>query len=344
MSALQSEVDVLREQLAAKEAIIAHNQFEKGGYLVYGKTGWIGGKLIRLLTKAGETIHLGTARLENREDLQREIDATKPEFVLNAAGVTGRPNVDWCEDHRPETIRVNVIGCLNLVDVCNERGIHVTNFATGCIYEYDDAHPIGGGEGKMFTEEDTPNYDSSFYSLSKAMVEQLLCNFGNVLVLRLRMPISADLHPRNLITKISSYERVINIPNSMTVLYELLPVALDMTKRRLKGVYNFVNPGAISHNQILDLYSEYVDPTFAYQNFTVEEQDKILKCGRSNNELDTTKFLAANPDLKITPIKECIVEVMKKMRDNLDKGLNEDGGLVGGQRRSCITGCGKSEF
>jgi hypothetical protein len=24
--------------------------------------------------------------------------------------VTGRPNVDWCEDHKVETIRGNVIG------------------------------------------------------------------------------------------------------------------------------------------------------------------------------------------------------------------------------------------
>ncbi len=24
----------------------------------------------------------------------------KPTHVLNAAGLTGRPNVDWCEDHK----------------------------------------------------------------------------------------------------------------------------------------------------------------------------------------------------------------------------------------------------
>lgn len=34
-----------------------------------------------------------------------EIDRVKPSLVLNAAGITGRPNVDWCEDHRQETIR-----------------------------------------------------------------------------------------------------------------------------------------------------------------------------------------------------------------------------------------------
>ena len=101
-----------------------------GGYLLYGATGWIGGKLIRLLEAQGETVHRGCARLQNREHVERELDQFKPAFVLNAAGVTGRPNVDWCESHKPETIRANVIGCLNLVDCCHLRGVHVTNFAT----------------------------------------------------------------------------------------------------------------------------------------------------------------------------------------------------------------------
>ena len=292
-----------------------------------------GGKLIRLLEARGDTVHRGKARLQNREHVERELDQYKPAFVLNAAGVTGRPNVDWCESHKPETIRANVIGCLNLVDCCHMRGVHVTNYATGCIYEYDAAHPIGGPN--PFTEDDPPNYFSSFYSATKAMVEKLLDNYDNVLVLRLRMPISCDLHPRNLITKISGYEFLINVPNSMTVLYELLPISLDMTRRKLTGRYNFINPGAVSHNQIMDLYTQHIDPTFEYKNFTIEEQAKILACGRSNNELDATKFVKANEGsgLPLTPMQDAIVEVFKRMKVNLDKGVNEDGGTVGGQHR-----------
>lgn len=52
-----------------------------------------------------------------------------------------------------------------------------------------------------------------------------------------------------------------------------------------QGVFNFCNPGAISHNEILDLYKQYIDPTFEYTNFTVEEHDKILVAKRSNNTL-----------------------------------------------------------
>lgn len=60
-------------------------------------------------------------------------------------------------------------------------------------------------------------------------------------------------------------------------------------ERRLTGIMNFTNPGAISHNQILELYKQYIDPELTWSNFTVEEQAKVIKAPRSNNLLDTTR-------------------------------------------------------
>jgi 3,5-epimerase/4-reductase len=156
-------------------------------YLVFGgQTGWIGGRLVELLKAQGKTFYLAESRSQNRESVIAEIEKYKPTHVLNAAGVTGRPNVDWCEDNKAETIRTNVIGTLNLADICATRNIHHLLYATGCIFEYDDEHVIGG---KGFLETDTPNFHGSFYSHTKAMVEDLLVNFPTTCVLRVRMPI-----------------------------------------------------------------------------------------------------------------------------------------------------------
>jgi len=284
-------------------------------WLVYGSTGWIGGLLVKYLTKQGKTVVCGKARLENVHDVATELDQVKPAYVMNAAGLTGRPNVDWCEDHKQEVVAVNVIGTLALADACEKRGIHMTNFGTGCIYSYDAEHALGSGKG--FTESDAANFSGSFYSLTKGMVQKLIENYSKTLTLRVRMPISDDLNHRNFITKISKYERVVNIPNSITVLKELLPVSVIMAERGLTGTYNFTNPGVVSHNEILDLYKQYVDPTFTYRNFTEEEQSKILKAGRSNNELDQSKLLKALPDVPIPHIKESIVGVFQRMKENL---------------------------
>ncbi|KAH9299183.1 hypothetical protein KI387_030865, partial [Taxus chinensis] len=265
-------------------------------FLIYGRNGWIGGLLGKICEKQGIIFEYGSGRLENRSQIQLDIENVKPTHVLNAAGVTGRPNVDWCESHKPETIRTNVAGTLNLADICRERDLLLVNFATGCIFEYDDAHPEGSGIG--FKEEDKPNFIGSFYSKTKAMVEELLHNYENVCTLRVRMPISSDLsNPRNFITKISRYNKVVNIPNSMTILDELLPLSIEMAKRNCTGIWNFTNSGVVSHNEILEMYRAYIDPSFKWSNFSLEEQAKVIVAPRSNNELDATKLKTEFPQL-----------------------------------------------
>lgn len=274
-------------------------------FLIYGRTGWIGGLLGQICEKQGISFEYGNGRLENRSQIQMDIQNVKPTHVFNAAGVTGRPNVDWCESHKPETIRTNVVGTLNLADVCREQGLLLMNFATGCIFEYNDAHPEGSGIG--FGEEDSPNFTGSFYSKTKAMVEELLKEFENVCTLRVRMPISSDLsNPRNFITKITRYNKVVNIPNSMTVLDELLPISIEMAKKNCKGIWNFTNPGVVSHNEILEMYRDYIDPNFKWVNFNLEEQAKVIVAPRSNNELDTFKLKEAFPEL--LPIKDSLLK------------------------------------
>ena len=294
-------------------------------YLLFGKNGWIGGKLTALLKESGATFYLADSRTQNRESVIAEIEKYKPTHILNAAGVTGRPNVDWCEDHRQETIRTNVIGCLTMADVCEQYGIHHTLYATGCIFEYDDEHTIGG---KGFTEEDSANFHGSYYSHTKAMVEELLREYKMTCTLRVRMPISDDLASRNFLTKIIKYEKVVNVPNSMTTLTDMLPVSLKMAEKKLCGIYNFCNPGAISHNECLDLYKKHIDPDYTYQNFSLDEQAQILKAGRSNNTLDHTKLVASVPEMEIPEIHVAVENCFKRMRVNLENEVDESGNKV----------------
>lgn len=193
----------------------------------------------------------------------------------------------------------------------------MTNFATGCIYHYDEKHPIGGPN--PFTEEDEPNFSGSFYSSTKAMVEKLIKNYPNVLTLRFRMPVSDDLHPRNFVTKITKYAKVVNVPNSMTILHDLLPAAIAMAEAKLTGVYNFTNKGAISHNEVLALYKKYIDSDFTWQNFSVEEQAKVIKAGRSNCELDTRKLENALKQLgiELLDVHTAYDKCFQRMRENL---------------------------
>jgi len=287
--------------------------FEQKTVLVFGgKTGWVGQKLVRLLNDLGHQPVCAQSRLENRQDIIDEINAIHPDYIINAAGITGRPNIDWCESHKQETVRANVIGALNLADIAYLYGIHLTNVSTGCIYEYDQNHPMGSGIG--FTEEEKPNFKGSFYSRTKIHTEKVILNYPNVLNLRVKMPISTELD-KGFVGKIIKYKKLINVPNSLCILDDLLPIAIDMMLNSVTGNYNFVNPGAMSHNEVLELYKRYIDPNFTWENFSVEEQDAILKARRSNAELSAAKLLALYP--QILPIRESLTNLFKVMSQNL---------------------------
>nr|GEW56080.1 bifunctional dTDP-4-dehydrorhamnose 3,5-epimerase/dTDP-4-dehydrorhamnose reductase [Tanacetum cinerariifolium] len=125
-------------------------------FLIYGKTSWIGGLIGKICESQNINYTYDSGRLESHDSLVADLEAVKPTHVFNAACVNGRPNVDWCESHKFKTIRTNVVGILTLADVCREKGLALVNYATGCIFEYDEGHLLGSGVG--FKEEDSANF------------------------------------------------------------------------------------------------------------------------------------------------------------------------------------------
>jgi hypothetical protein len=138
----------------------------------------------------------------------------------------------------------------------------------------------------------------------------------SVLNVRIRMPITSELNSRNFITKITNYKRVCSIPNSMTVLDNLLPVMIGYALDYKTGTINLTNPGLISHNEILEMYKEIVEPSFTWENFTIEDQNEILASKRSNNCLDTT-YLESDKMNGVKPIKDAVRDILIKMKENI---------------------------
>jgi dTDP-4-dehydrorhamnose reductase len=130
------------------------------------------------------------------------------------------------------------------------------------------------------------------------------------------MPITNEYINRNFITKITNYKKICSIPNSMTVLDELIPVMINYAVDKEIGTINLTNPGLISHNEILEMYKEIVDPSFSWENFSIEEQDKILTSKRSNNCLNTNT-LENNTKFKVKNIKDSVKDILIEMKNNI---------------------------
>ncbi len=301
--------------------------------LVYG-FGWIGQQFIELLKKENINYVLGKARCDNKEALINEIETIKPTHVVSFIGRThgvtedGKvyTTIDYLEQSGKlyENVRDNLFSPLLLAHICNKLNIHYTYLGTGCIYEYDSQHILNkdGSVENGFNEKDKPNFVKSSYSCVKSFTKQLMELYeNNVLQLKIRMPITESVNPRNFITKITNYEKICSIPNSMTILPELLPIALDMMKTNSVGTYNYTNPGVISHNEILEIYRTIVNPNFTWKNFSIEEQDKILASKRSNNYLDTTKLenYVKSRNLELSNIKDGVRKILHSYKADLEK-------------------------
>ena len=291
--------------------------------LIYGSKGWIGSMFLELLKNNNICYMEVKCRTDNMETLLDEINSIKPSHVVSFIGRTHGnigdkkyTTIDYLEQSGKlyENVRDNLYSPFLLAELCKRNSIHYTYLGTGCIFKYDNMH----GETDGFTEDSKPNFFGSSYSIVKGFTDSMMKMYEDcTLNLRIRMPITGSKNPRNFITKITTYEKICSIPNSMTVLPELLPIVLDMMKNKLVGTVNLTNPGLISHNEMLDMYRNIVDPTFTYSNFTEEEQRKILASDRSNNFLDTTKLEKLYPNVK--NIKDSVKECMYLYKESLNQ-------------------------
>ena len=261
-----------------------------------------------ILQSNQETVIEASARADHEKEVESEILLCSPDRILCFIGRTHGPGystIDYLEQKGKlvDNVRDNLYSPLVLAILGKKYGIHVTYLGTGCIF-------TDRPNETMFTEECLPNFFGSGYSTVKGFTDRLMHFFSDsVLNLRIRMPIVGFHHPRNFITKITTYDKICSIPNSMTVLEDMIPIMIQLATQETVGTVNLTNPGTISHNEILELYQAHVDPEFTWVNFTLEEQSKILLSERSNNELDTTRLRSLCPT--VPTIQDSIKTLMK---------------------------------
>ncbi len=242
--------------------------------LLFGSTGFIGAQLKKALLETG--YHVADPRVDVRELAQvvEVIETEKPDYIINATGMTGKPNVDWCEEHSEETYQVNVNGSINIASEAHKRDIKVAQMSSGCVYD-------GDNDGKGFNEEDEPNFFGSTYSRSRIVSEKALKDFPNVLQLRIRIPVMGTSNPKNLIDKLLKYPEMINRVNSCTVIEDFIPATLKLIELRTTGVMNMCNPGPMDHLSIMQIYKEVVDSS--YEPKVMGEADQVELCKRRSN-------------------------------------------------------------
>jgi 3,5-epimerase/4-reductase len=271
--------------------------------LIIGK-GYIGE---RCATAWGSEAVISDRMIESKQDVLELLDEHKPDAVLNAAGVRGRPNVDWCETHQLETILGNTKLPIIIAEGCQERNVFLLHIGSGCIFYGDSLH-----EDKKWREEDMGNPTEVTYSRTKWAADLVLSTLPNTAIGRIRMPIDFVPSAQNMIDKLATYPKVIDVENSVTIVDDMVHVFYELMKKKASGIFHVTNPGTLKHREIVALYEEMVDPSHKNEWIHNEDlvKDGLATKGRSNNFLSSENLGKVGIEMR---------EVHDAMRDTMTK-------------------------
>ena len=285
-------------------------------YAILGSTGYVGSKIFHFLTKNERDV-IGISRTEidytDPKTLKEFLRSKNPRFLINAAGYTGKPNVDACELAKADCLDGNAVLPGTIRQICEELKITWGHVSSGCIFS--GRRLDGGG----WTEDDSPNFSfrsppCSFYSGSKALGEEVLEGAENCYIWRLRIPFNVELSPRNYLQKLLNYDSLLEAENSVSHLDEFCQKCVESLDKEVKpGIYNMTNPGSVTTTQVTEWMKEEGVTDKEFQFFEDEQHFmiKAAKTPRSNCVLDTTK--AERAGIGMRPVEEAVRESLSKM-------------------------------
>ena len=311
--------------------------------VLLGATGYIGQAFVRALTEKGWPF-IGLSRKEidytQFEALLAFLKNRKPAFLINAAGYTGKPNVDACETARAETLAGNTLLPQTIAHACAATGTPWGHVSSGCIYagskvvigervsvEKDLTKPAFRSLAERnsesiqgFSETDEPNFTfrnppCSFYSGTKALAEEAIAGVGQNYIWRLRIPFDEFDNARNYLSKVQRYQKVYENINSISHRADFVKACLDLWQQRAAfGIYNVTNPGFVTTHQVVELIQQIFRLKRSFEFWASDEEfyQVAAKTPRSNCVMDPGKLLATG--VKMRSVEEALEHALRNWK------------------------------
>jgi dTDP-4-dehydrorhamnose reductase len=311
--------------------------------LLLGASGYMGTAFANeLQRRKKDFVSVSRAQMDyTRFDLLLEfLKSKKPEFLVNAAGYTGKPNVDACENAKADTLAGNTLLPQTIAQACAAAGVPWGHVSSGCIFS--GAKIVEGGQVRVekdmtkpearaaaeksperirgFTETDTPNFSfrdlpCSFYSGTKALAEETISGIGQSFIWRLRIPFDEFDNGRNYLSKLQRYPKIYDNVNSISHRADFVQACLDLWEKRASfGIYNVTNPGFVTSRQTVEIIEKILKTgrKFEFWKDDSEFYQKAAKTPRSNCVMDVAKLLAAG--VRIRNVNEALEDSLKNWK------------------------------
>lgn len=267
--------------------------------LVFGN-GFIGRRL-----QEAYGCSMSEIRIQTIDDIIGEIEKYKANVIINCIGYTGGENIDACDLSPHMALNANSYIPLLFAEACIRSEVKLVHISSGCIYHYDYETDI------PITECRPPDFLDLYYSRTKIYAEQslipLVDKYG-VLIARIRIPLDCIPHKRNLLTKLLTFEKVLDVPNSVTYIPDFIKALEYLIGIDASGIYNIVNHGGLRYPKLLDVYNKYI----AHPYSVISSCNEIGKV-RTNLLLSTRKLECAGVKVRdiSNVLEECVNRYVK---------------------------------
>ena len=243
-------------------------------FYILGARGYLGSEAVKILKGQGYTVFESNERLEKIETIREQIVKSRAKYVVCAAGISGKPTIEWSETHEEETYKANFLGVLDLMRLTSSLNIHCTIFGSGQVFT---------GAKTEYTEEDKADQTNKVYTKWRTELEKQIPFYKNVLYLRIIYPCTLDGNPKCFLSKMVARAKTVHpVEVCLTIVPSLFPTLSDLAVKNRSGILNFVNWGTISLPKLLDIYSKIKTPV----EYTVNTEGEI----RGNYKLSAKKL------------------------------------------------------
>jgi dTDP-4-dehydrorhamnose reductase len=267
--------------------------------LILGK-GFIGERLQKALN-----CQITDCLIKSYKDAEKVVKRHKPQVIINCIGLTGKRNVDDCEQDIDGVLLANSFVPVILLEVALRNNIKLVHISSGCIFNFDYK------KSRPIEEESEDYFFKLFYSRSKIYAERAIAKFSrdyNILIIRMRIPLINEKHPKNLLDKLLKYNKVIDIPNSVTYIPDFVRAINHLLSIDAKGIYNLVNKGGLRYPKLMQVYQKHI-PLCKFKVIAL----KKLRLVRTNLVLSTTKLEKSGFKVRNinSVLDECVRDYLK---------------------------------
>lgn len=280
-------------------------------FLVIGASGTVGNAFMKQL-EALQIPHAGTYHTRTKKDLvpldmtdqqatQNLLNELKPEAVIQTAA---QPNVDYCEDHRREAWRTNVVGTENVASAC--RTLNAKHVFISTDYVFD-------GTTGPYVEED-PVGPINYYATTKVEGELRVQTLRNHLIVRTGVVFDADPDSKNFVLRVVndlSAGRSLKVPldqiGNPTLASNLAGCTIELAQRGKVGIYNVAGRTIMPRSEFaylvcrkFQLQDRLIQPVASEELQQKAKRPKKLglKTEKASKEL-TTELLTADAAVEI---------------------------------------------